>query len=95
MTRSASSFSPKAGPLFEELTLAGGLKELKMQVPDAWPNSFRQSRFLSAVDFVQADRFRRSVAQEMARIFLLWICFWFRRCGMKYSPSPTSPVIRL
>ncbi len=54
---------------FEDLTLSGKLKELKMQVPDAWPNSFRQSRFLSAVDFVQADRFRRSVAQEMARIF--------------------------
>jgi Asp-tRNA(Asn)/Glu-tRNA(Gln) amidotransferase A subunit family amidase len=54
---------------FEELTLSGGLKDLKMQVPDAWPNSFRQARFLSAVDFVQADRFRRGVAQEMARIF--------------------------
>ena len=54
---------------FEELTLNGGLRELKAQVPDAWPNLFRQSRFLSAVDFVQADRFRRKVAQEMARIF--------------------------
>jgi Asp-tRNA(Asn)/Glu-tRNA(Gln) amidotransferase A subunit family amidase len=54
---------------FEELTLSGGLKELKAQVPDAWPNLFRQARFLSAVDFVQADRFRRSVAQEIARIF--------------------------
>ena len=40
-----------------------------MQVPDAWPNIFRQSRFLSAVDFVQADRFRRKVAVEMARVF--------------------------
>jgi Asp-tRNA(Asn)/Glu-tRNA(Gln) amidotransferase A subunit family amidase len=38
-------------------------------VPDAWPNLFRQSRFLSAVDFVQTDRFRRKVAEEMARIF--------------------------
>jgi Asp-tRNA(Asn)/Glu-tRNA(Gln) amidotransferase A subunit family amidase len=54
---------------FEDLTLGGGLKELRVQVPDAWPNLFRQARFLSAVDFVQADRFRRSVAQEMARIF--------------------------
>ncbi|HTW68192.1 MAG TPA: amidase [Bryobacteraceae bacterium] len=54
---------------FEELTLSGGLRQLKMQVPDAWPNLFRQARFLSAVDFVQADRFRRNVAQEMARIF--------------------------
>ncbi len=54
---------------FEDLTLRGGLKELKAQVPDAWPNSFRQARFLSAVDFVQTDRMRRKVAQEMARIF--------------------------
>ena len=38
-------------------------------MPDAWPNTFRQSRFLSAVDFVQTDRFRRKVAKEMARIF--------------------------
>ena len=59
----------EAAAAFEELTLSGGLRQLKAQVPDAWPNSFRQARFLSAVDFVQADRFRRSVAQEMARIF--------------------------
>jgi Asp-tRNA(Asn)/Glu-tRNA(Gln) amidotransferase A subunit family amidase len=54
---------------FEELTLSHGVDALKMQVPDAWPNTFRQSRFLSAVDFVQADRLRRKVAGEMARIF--------------------------
>jgi Asp-tRNA(Asn)/Glu-tRNA(Gln) amidotransferase A subunit family amidase len=54
---------------FEELTLSHGVDQLKVQTPDAWPNLFRQSRFLSAVDFVQADRFRRKVAQEMARIF--------------------------
>ena len=53
---------------FEELTLSGGLRELKTQVPDAWPNIFRQARFLSAVDFVQADRLRRKVAEEMARV---------------------------
>jgi Asp-tRNA(Asn)/Glu-tRNA(Gln) amidotransferase A subunit family amidase len=54
---------------FEELTLSGGLNQLKAQVPDAWPNLFRQARFLSAVDFVQADRLRRKIAQEMARVF--------------------------
>jgi len=54
---------------FEELTLSGGLRELKEQVPDAWPNLFRQARFLSAVDFVQTDRMRRKVAEEMARVF--------------------------
>jgi Asp-tRNA(Asn)/Glu-tRNA(Gln) amidotransferase A subunit family amidase len=59
----------EAAAAFEDLTLSGGLNELKAQVPDAWPNIFRQSRFLSAVDFVQADRFRRKVAEEMARVF--------------------------
>ncbi len=54
---------------FEELTLAHKEAELKAQVPDAWPNTFRQSRFLSAVDFVQADRMRRKVAAEMERVF--------------------------
>jgi Asp-tRNA(Asn)/Glu-tRNA(Gln) amidotransferase A subunit family amidase len=53
---------------FEELTLNHGIDQLKVQTPDAWPNTFRQSRFISAVDFVQADRFRRKVAEEMHRI---------------------------
>jgi Asp-tRNA(Asn)/Glu-tRNA(Gln) amidotransferase A subunit family amidase len=54
---------------FEEITMGHQVDQLKMQVPDAWPNSFRQSRFLSAVDFVQADRLRRKVAEEMAKVF--------------------------
>jgi Asp-tRNA(Asn)/Glu-tRNA(Gln) amidotransferase A subunit family amidase len=54
---------------FEDLALNNQLGTLKVQVKDAWPNLFRQARFLSAVDFVQADRLRRKVALEMARIF--------------------------
>jgi Asp-tRNA(Asn)/Glu-tRNA(Gln) amidotransferase A subunit family amidase len=45
------------------------MDQLRLQVKDAWPNLFRQARFLSAVDMVQADRMRRRVALEMARIF--------------------------
>ena len=59
----------EAAASFEELTLSRQVDQLKAQVPDAWPNTFRQSRFLSAVDFVQNDRFRRKVALEMARVF--------------------------
>jgi Asp-tRNA(Asn)/Glu-tRNA(Gln) amidotransferase A subunit family amidase len=59
----------EAAAAFEELTLSRQVDQLKMQVPDAWPNVFRQSRFLSAVDFVQCDRLRRKVANEMARVF--------------------------
>jgi Asp-tRNA(Asn)/Glu-tRNA(Gln) amidotransferase A subunit family amidase len=54
---------------FEEITLNHEVDQLKVQTYDAWPNIFRQSRFLSAVDFVQTDRLRRKVANEMARVF--------------------------
>jgi len=47
---------------FEEITLNHQVDAMREQVADAWPNTFRQSRFLSAVDFVQADRLRRKVA---------------------------------
>jgi Asp-tRNA(Asn)/Glu-tRNA(Gln) amidotransferase A subunit family amidase len=59
----------EAAASFEEITLNGAVNTMKAQVPDAWPNLFRLARFLSAVDFVQADRFRRNVAAEMAHIF--------------------------
>jgi Asp-tRNA(Asn)/Glu-tRNA(Gln) amidotransferase A subunit family amidase len=58
----------EAAAAFEELTLSHRDRELKVQVPDAWPNSFRQARFLSAVDLVQADRLRRKIALEMQRV---------------------------
>jgi Asp-tRNA(Asn)/Glu-tRNA(Gln) amidotransferase A subunit family amidase len=59
----------EAGASFEEITLNHKVDELKMQTNDAWPNTFRESRFLSAVDLVQGDRLRRKVAEEMERVF--------------------------
>ena len=61
-------FSEEAAA-FEKLTLSGDAATLKVQIPDAWPNLFRMSRFLTAVDFVQADRLRRRFAQEIATMF--------------------------
>jgi Asp-tRNA(Asn)/Glu-tRNA(Gln) amidotransferase A subunit family amidase len=58
----------EAAAAFEELTLSRGVDSLKMQTDDAWPNTFRQARFLSAVDFVQTDRLRRAVALEMQKL---------------------------
>jgi len=59
----------EAAASFEDMTLSHQDDALRMQVSDAWPNLFRLTRFLSAVDLVQADRLRRRVALEMARIF--------------------------
>ncbi|HUM12815.1 MAG TPA: amidase [Myxococcaceae bacterium] len=58
--------SADAAASFERLTLSGEDAQLRMQVRDAWPNVFRQARFVSAVDYVQADRFRRVAAKVWA-----------------------------
>ena len=84
----------EAAAAFEDLTLSGGLNRLKVQVPDAWPNSFRQARFLSAVDFVQADAFGAAWPRKWPLSFRKWIYCWFRRCATKCSPSAISPAIR-
>ena len=54
---------------FEELTLSGRDDELRRQIEFSWPNSFRNSRFFSAVDYVQCDRLRRFVMQELHAFF--------------------------
>jgi Asp-tRNA(Asn)/Glu-tRNA(Gln) amidotransferase A subunit family amidase len=52
---------------FEELTLSGRDGELAWQAPEAWPNTFRAARFLSAIDLLQADRLRRQVMEALAK----------------------------
>ena len=52
---------------FEELTLSGRDDELVRQVKNAWPNVFRQARFVPAVDYVQANRARSMMMSELAK----------------------------
>ncbi len=60
----------EAAAAFEEThaRAAGGPAE-GCRCPTRGRISSGKSRFLSAVDFVQADRMRRKVAMEMARVF--------------------------
>ncbi len=54
---------------FADLTLSDRDDELTWQDKDAWPNTWRAARFVSAVDYVQIDRLRRRLMQEMAEAF--------------------------
>jgi len=67
--------STEGAASFEHLTLSGEDAQLRMQVRDAWPNVFRQARFISAVDYVQADRLRRIAArvwaEQLAKVDLI------------------------
>ena len=55
----------EAAAAFEELSLSGRDAELSWQAPEAWPNTFRAARFLSAIDVIQAERLRRQVMEAM------------------------------
>lgn len=59
----------EAAAAFEELTLSGRDDELRWQEPQAWPNTWRRARLRSAVDYINVDRFRRSVCEVMAGVF--------------------------
>ncbi|WP_291896454.1 amidase [Maricaulis sp.] len=54
---------------FEELTLTDQDDDLRWQAPFAWPNTWRQARFISAIDLINVDRFRRQVMREMHTLF--------------------------
>jgi Asp-tRNA(Asn)/Glu-tRNA(Gln) amidotransferase A subunit family amidase len=60
--------SAEAGAAFDELTRSGRDDELVRQIENAWPNVFRQSRTIPAVEYIQANRVRTLVMREMERI---------------------------
>ena len=60
--------SAEAGAAFDDLTRSGKDDLLVRQIKDAWPNVFRASRFIPAVEYIQANRVRYLVIQEMAKI---------------------------
>lgn len=59
----------EAAASFEELTRTGKDDLLTWQEPDAWPNTFRQSWFIPAIEMVQADRLRRRCMEILADVF--------------------------
>lgn len=56
----------EAAASFDELTRSGKDDKLVRQIKNAWPNEFRSSRFVPAVEYVQANRARTKLINEMA-----------------------------
>lgn len=59
----------EAAAAFEDLTRSDRDDELAWQAPEAWPNTFRRSWFVPAVELVQADRLRREAMERTASLF--------------------------
>jgi Asp-tRNA(Asn)/Glu-tRNA(Gln) amidotransferase A subunit family amidase len=60
--------SAEAAAAFDELTRSGKDELLVRQIRNAWPNAFRASRFIPAVEYIQANRVRHLVIQAMAKL---------------------------
>jgi Asp-tRNA(Asn)/Glu-tRNA(Gln) amidotransferase A subunit family amidase len=58
----------EAAAAFDELTRSNQDDLLVRQSQDAWPNVFRQARLITAVEYIQANRIRTLVMQEMAEL---------------------------
>jgi Asp-tRNA(Asn)/Glu-tRNA(Gln) amidotransferase A subunit family amidase len=59
----------EAAAAFDELTRTGRDKLLTSQGKDDWPNSFRTSRFIPAVEYIQASRARMLAMEQVGTVF--------------------------
>lgn len=83
----SAALAVESAAAFEELTLSGRDDLLRRQIDNAWPNAFRQSRYLSAVDYLQSERLRRRVMEE-AHEFLAQV-------DVVFGPSFGTPMLSL
>lgn len=58
----------EAAEAFDRLTLDGQDDQLTRQVEQAWPNVFRTSRLIPAVEYLRAQRLRRRLMVEMDKL---------------------------
>jgi Asp-tRNA(Asn)/Glu-tRNA(Gln) amidotransferase A subunit family amidase len=59
----------EAGAFFDELVRSGAVDTMVEQQQSSRANSLRQSRFIPAVEYLQANRQRRQLIEEVNRLF--------------------------
>jgi len=60
--------SAEAATAFDDLTRTNRDDLLTRQIKNAWPNVFRAARFIPAVEYIQANRFRHQLIQDMQQV---------------------------
>ena len=74
--------SAEAAAAFDDITRDGRVNTLSGQSPNDWPNTFRTSRFIPAVEYLRAQRARTLLMHEMEKLMSQWDVF--------VSPAPGS-----
>ncbi|HEY7789800.1 MAG TPA: amidase [Vicinamibacterales bacterium] len=65
----------EAGAAFDDLTRSHGVDQMVQQGPNAWPNTFRSSRFIPAVEYIRGQRARRLLMQQMDQLMSTYDVF--------------------
>jgi len=74
--------SAEAAAAFDDITRDGRVNQLSGQQPFDWPNTFRTSRFIPAVEYLRAQRARTLLMHEMEKLMSQWDVF--------VAPAPGS-----
>ena len=74
--------SAEAATAFDDITRDGRVNQLSGQSANDWPNTFRTSRFIPAVEYLRAQRARTLLMREMEKLMAQWDVF--------VSPAPGS-----
>jgi Asp-tRNA(Asn)/Glu-tRNA(Gln) amidotransferase A subunit family amidase len=72
----------EAATAFDDITRDGRVNQLSGQEVFDWPNSFRTSRFIPAVEYLRAQRARVLLMREMDKLMSQWDVF--------VAPAPGS-----
>ena len=62
----------EAAAAFDDITRDGQVRTLKGQAPQDWPNSFRGSRLIPAVEYVRAQRVRTLLVEKFEKFMADW-----------------------
>lgn len=77
----------EAAAAFDQLTLNNVDDELTRQVKNAWPNVMRAARFIPAVEYIQANRLRTRLIEDMEKALV--------NVDLYIHPSWASPSLRI
>ena len=77
----------EAATAFDDITRDGRVNQLSGQDAGDWPNTFRTSRFIPAVEYLRAQRARVLLMREMDKLMSQWDVF--------VSPAPGSASLTI
>ena len=67
--------SAEAAAAFDDLTRSKGIDQLTSQEANAWPNTFRTSRFIPAVEYIRAQRARTLLMRRFDQLMAQYDVF--------------------